>query len=205
MIDQQSIPPLMRKTKVGSKGDFIFENLLVYDDQELVFQGANKNGKPNVDVLLASKPLEPFLNQFSLPLNTGAIMAAADRFNEKKKYRDLIDKAYNFDSTATLLETVVVEGRREDELRDDTQRKSVYGRGEDMYKPGENEVIVSANALEMISGKLSGVQVTGVGLSTQVIIRGATTGSGTPLPPHDYDRRCTHRHQRHPPGTGTGH
>jgi len=184
LVNQNSMPPLIRNVKAADNGDFVFENVLIFDDEEVVFQGVNKNGKPMVDLEVNLPQIFPVLYQFNTPLqkNDSETIDAA-LFNEKKKYRDQIEAAYGFDSTATDLGTVVVEGNREKVVTEDAQRKSVYGRGDDTFTVDEDDVVVSTNAMEMISGKLAGVQVTGFGQSMSVVIRGAATGSGSALPP----------------------
>lgn len=183
LINQQSSPPLLMKKQVGADGLFVFDKVVIYDDQEVVFQGANKKGKPLVDIVVDSLLKTVPVDQFGLRLQSDVSeLVDMQRFNEKKKYRDQIEEAYNFDTTATDLGTVVVEGSRI-KAKEAEERESIYGKGDNTLRFEDTDAIAANNPLEMLVGKIAGVTVTGAGANTSVNIRGSVTNAGNALEP----------------------
>ena len=184
LVNQKSIPPMLLKTESDKEGRFTFENLALFDDQEVVFQGTNKKGRPLVDFALDSLLVTDPVDQFGLKLKSEqSELVAAEQFMEKKELRDRIDEAYDFDSTATDLGTVVVEGSRAQAKAEEEARQGIYGKGEQTLRFEEADVIASNNPLELLVGKVAGVQVLGAGNNTRVLIRGSVTGAGNDLEP----------------------
>ena len=184
LFNQDVIPPVMVETQVGPDGRFAFENQEIYDNQELLLQGQNRKGKPLVDVTLDSILKIQAPVAFDLkPVQAQLYETMVELFEEKSRLRDRIDEAYDFDSTATDLGTIIVEGNRQAVKEEDEARKGLFGKGDNTVRFEEEEVIAANNPIELLSGRIAGVVVTGAGNNTNVVIRGAVTGAGSSLAP----------------------
>lgn len=180
-FDNSLNPPLIEKVKTDDQGMWEINNIIAYDNSPVTLQGENKRGKKLVSFTVDS------LKGAGAPgewINTEIGMQQADElqvFLQKSKERQLIDDAYDFDSTATIVEGVVVEGER---FREE-QAQSVYGAGEVSF--GFDEVTestrLSRNPLEVLQGRLAGVLITGSGPQVNVQIRGAASLLGGAQPP----------------------
>lgn len=182
LINQQSFLPLILETESGNDGVFKFENVVVYENEELLFQGQNSRGKNLVDFeidssLIIDQPHDYHLIQELQKSNSDEV----SKFEEKAKYRNLIDESYDFDTTATLLETVIVEGNRLDS-KVEVERKGIYGRGDKTLRFDDRPIFVT-NPLELIQGKIGSVVVSGSGQQASVSFVGSVTGSGSQLAP----------------------
>ncbi len=161
LLNKSVIPPTFLETNTASDGSFRFDTLSIFEDQEIVVQGVNKKGRPNVTFELNTAFIvKELLSDFkSVIQKTGA--GDTKIFAEKKDYRDLIDQTYNFDSTAiTELDDVVVEGSKF--KADEAVLKSpIYGRGDGVvdFSLLSDAVNASSSPLEAIIGKLPGVRI----------------------------------------------
>ncbi len=180
-FDNSFNPPIIEKIKTDDQGNWEINNIMAYDNSPVTLQGENKRGKKLVSFELDS------LVGASEPgnwINTDIGEQQNDQlaeFLQKSKERKLINDAYDFDSTATIVEGVVVEGERFKE----EQAQSVYGAGEVSF--GFDEVTESTrlarNPLEVLQGRLAGVLITGSGPQVSVQIRGAASLLGGAQPP----------------------
>ncbi|GAB5523941.1 MAG: hypothetical protein Roseis2KO_18130 [Roseivirga sp.] len=180
-FDNSLIPPLIEKVKTDDQGIWEINNIIAYDNSPVTLQGENKRGKKLVSFTQDS------LKGADAPgdwINTEIGIQQAHElqvFLQKSKERQLIDDAYDFDSTATIVEGVVVEAERFKE----EQVQSVYGAGEVSF--GFDEVtestLLSRNPLEVLQGRLAGVLITGSGPQVSVQIRGAASLLGGAQPP----------------------
>lgn len=180
-FDNSFNPPIIEKIKTDDQGNWEINNILAYDNSPITLQGENKRGKKLVGFELDSLVGAPGPGNW---INTDIGEQQTDRlaeFLQKSKERKLINDAYDFDSTATIVEGVVVEGERFKE----EQAQSVYGAGEVSF--GFDEVTESTrlarNPLEVLQGRLAGVLITGSGPQVSVQIRGAASLLGGAQPP----------------------
>ncbi|MCE7991986.1 MAG: TonB-dependent receptor plug domain-containing protein [Roseivirga sp.] len=180
-FDNSFNPPIIEKVKTDDQGYWEINNIMAYDNSPITLQGENKRGKKLVSFQLDSLKGAPFSGNW---VNTEIAEQQAgqlEEFLQKSKERQLIDDAYDFDSTATIVEGVVVEGERFKE----EQSQSVYGAGEASF--GFDEVTestrLSRNPLEVLQGRLAGVLITGSGPQVSVQIRGAASLLGGAQPP----------------------
>lgn len=184
LVNQESLSPMILQAQADENGRFTFENVILFDNEEVVFQGVNKRDNPSVEFALDTLLELSHPNQFHTPLSLDkSIGTRLADFQEKKDYRDRIEEAYNFDTTATILETVVVEGSRVKTKEEDEARRSPYGKGETTLRFDDSDITASRNALEMIQGKIAGVTVSGSGTQATVQIRSAVGGGLNALSP----------------------
>jgi hypothetical protein len=158
-------------------GRFSIYNLVYYDSTKSVLQGENKKGK---------KAVAFDIDKFEPPISTVAInpfLYSSNNFErsliEKSLERKRIDASYKFDGQTIMLEGVEV--KAEKIMEEVTSR--MYGKGNATIMasdiPGS---ITYQHPLQLIQGRVSGVQVTGSGLSYNVTIRGVgSTSNNSPL------------------------
>ena len=181
LLNQSTTPPLFVDLTTAADGSFSFQNLELYQNQQLVLQGENRKGKKNVVFTLDTLKDPALFTDFSTTLAPPIFEEALfDQFVEKSKYRNQINEAYDFDTTARLLETVVVEGSRVQ--REEEIRKSVYGGGDNTYRFPEGRATAANNPLEYLQGKMAGVTIDGFGSDMTVNIRNSAGGGGA-IPP----------------------
>ena len=184
-FDNQMNPPFIDQLEANDEGFFIINNIAAYNDHIVTFQGANKKGKGQqyigFDIQDSIYYEEP--NLWSPP-STEPLAEQTDVFVEKSKERALIDESYDFDTTATRLDDVVVEGLR----NVISQEQSAYGPGDVTFSYEDVQVgqKVGRTPLDIIQGKVSGVQITGMGFSQSVTIRGGMSGFSAGASPAFY-------------------
>lgn len=181
-FDNSFNPPIIEKLKTDDQGYWEVNNVIAYDNSPVTLSGENKRGKKLVsfelDTLIGAPVPGHWLNTEMGQQQTTQL----ETFLQKSKERQMIDDAYDFDSTATIVEGVVVEAERFKE----EQAQSVYGAGEVSF--GFDKVTestrLSRNPLEVLQGRLAGVLITGSGPQISVQIRGAASllgGAQSPL------------------------
>lgn len=180
-FDNSLNPPLIDETQADADGQFSINNIIVYNNTPVTFQGANRKGRGQSvigfeinDTIIYSAPS---LWPRSILEKNQDLSAFAD----KSKERQLIDNAFDFDTTATRLDDVVVIGER----AAISQEQSAYGAGSvtfayDAVKTGSK---IGRTPLEILQGRVAGVQISGFGIAQTVTIRGGVSGFSDGAPP----------------------
>lgn len=183
-FDNSMNPPLIDETQADTDGNFSINNIVVYNNRPVTFQGANRKGRGQAIVgfeIMDSVTYQAPIN-WSEPLyfieeREDEILAFAD----KSKERQLIADAFDFDTTATRLDDVVVVGQR----ARISQEQSAYGAGSVTfsYESITTATKTGRTPLEVLQGRVAGVQITGSSLSQRVTIRGGVSGFSDGAPP----------------------
>lgn len=180
-FDNSFNPPVIENVKTDKDGRWEIFNVIAYNTKPISFQGATKKGKKFVSFKFDSlnnyvAPVDWIKSPLPIELNQEEL-----NFVEKSKERLQIDEAYDFDTSLTVLESVTVEGKRYTE----DQKQSAYGSGDNTFsfdKISETSRLAK-NPLEILQGRIAGVQIAGSGPFMTIQIRGASTGLGAAASP----------------------
>jgi hypothetical protein len=180
-FDNSFNPPIIENVKTDKDGRWEIFNLIAFNTKPVSFQGATKKGKKFVSFKFDSinsylPPIDWIKSPLPIELKQEEL-----NFVEKSKERLLIDEAYDFDTSYTILESVTVEGNRYKE----DQSSSTYGSGDNTFsfeKVSESSR-QAKNPIEILQGRIAGVQIAGSGPFMTIQIRGASTGLGAAASP----------------------
>jgi hypothetical protein len=159
-------------------GSFAFTDLIFYDSAKVTLQGENKRGNRTVKFKIDPEKNVPLQRRwFQSPFQRYSVTEAAyvKSIYEKRKY-----DAYTADGKSIELKAVEVSAKKIEE----PAVEKMYGRSSKSLKmsdyPGTSTAI---HPLQLLQGKMAGVQVTGSGFDYQVTIRGqgSIMAGNTPL------------------------
>lgn len=162
----------------NAAGEFELKNLVFSDSSKLILQGETKKGKKFVDLILdtarISAPVQfPFHPQQKTanPNQRNLVQSAIERKN--------IEMQYEFDENSVLLGEVEIKAKRENV----NEPSRIYGEAPKTVKvEGDKSLENLLHPLQLLQGRVAGVQVSGSGLSWSVSIRGTgSLSSNTPL------------------------
>lgn len=161
--------------KTGKNGMFLLNDLVFFDTTEVVLQGQNSKGKRWVKF-----EIDP---EVPAPKESGIFKEIIfesdfdDVFAKKSLERRNIDAAYNFDPDARLLDAVSIRAQR---IEESEERKLYAGATKSLSVndiPGADYMV---HPLQLLQGRMAGVQVIANPPGYDVLIRGVGTfGSGT--------------------------
>lgn len=171
--------PNTKVIRTNSAGEFEFNHLTWFNTPQAVLQGETRKSSKLVKFVMDSVVVRPPLTMNMSPLSLSRNSYERE-FIRKGLERKQIDKAFNFDQDAIVLDAVEVQGKKEES----TGVIRMYGSGSSSIKVSENPGLENLlHPLQLLQGRMAGVQVTGSGLSWTVTIRGVGSigGSNTPL------------------------
>jgi len=160
--------------RTNSFGDFELSDIIYFDSAQAVLQGETKKGSKLIKLIIDSAPDFPTL---SVPLfRRNKTLTPFERaFIAKSTERKNIDKAYDFDEKVVVLKEVEVYGKKEDPS---SNNNSIYGKGSASLQVAGNPGMENqSHPLQLLQGRIPGVQVAGGGQNWSVSIR----GGGAPL------------------------
>ncbi|UOR05170.1 TonB-dependent receptor plug domain-containing protein [Hymenobacter aerilatus] len=164
-------------TTTDSLGRFFFGGFAEQDTSRLLVRVQPQKGLRNPIVRLDQKVAEGAKNLPVLPLKAGSAEEVA--YLQSSKRQQVMERQYSPDGKRILLQNVDVRGRREI-----SDGRRLYSRADAVIRtadvPAANSFI---NVLQLIQGRIAGVQVTGSPPDMSVTIRGASSimGSNSPL------------------------
>ena len=185
-FDNSLNPPLIDEVVADEDGNFTINNIVLFNNRPVTFQGANKKGKGQAivgfEIMDSVKYTAP--EQWSTPITYEEENEDLITFADKSKERQLIDNAFDFDTTATRLDDVVVIGER----AQISQEESAYGAGDVTFTYDQVNVATKAGRgpLDVLQGRISGVQISGMGIGQSVVIRGGVSGMSAGASPAFY-------------------
>lgn len=169
--------PDVKTTTTNTNGKFTISPVLYFDSAQAVLQGETRKGNKSVKFVMDTA-LNPIPMNFpSNPLH-GSLDNYEKEFIKKSLEQRQIDAAFNFDPDAKILDAVEVKGQRESASREETK---IYGNGSASLQVAKNPVLENfTHPLQLLQGRVAGVQVAGSGGSWSVLIRGVNSiASGT--------------------------
>ncbi len=163
-------PVVESKTAVSTaSGEFELQDLVYYDSAAIVLQGKSKNGKSPASVLAESSYTPPILDYRTNP----RFVAPTDlerNFLSNAEVRKNIDRAFDFDTADVSLGAVEVRGKR---IVEPYAGPRIYGSGTAAIKVAGNSGLENQqHPLDLIKGRVAGVQVSGSGQNWKVVIQG---------------------------------
>jgi len=159
-------PPDIRVTHTNATGDFELNDIIYFGSASAVIQGATKKGikwvKFHIDTLDFQATRFPLL-----PIN-GSQTDFEKAFIAKSIERKTIDKA--FDTKAIMLKEVEVIAKKDKPITSN----SIYGEGSFSETVSNNPALSNMqHPLQLLQGRVAGVQVSGGGQNWSVTILGS--------------------------------
>lgn len=156
-----------------AEGKFALGPVKYFDSAGGLLQGETKSGNRNVNILVDSIPTFPDTGFPVFPL------AERDQFYENfvksSLTRKKIDEAYRFDSKSVLLDAVEVTTKSE-EISSVSSLKRLYGPASSTINiSGDQNLENMQHPLQLIQGRVAGVQVTGSANRWKVTVRGVNS------------------------------
>lgn len=168
--------PTASETMTNSTGHFAFSGHIFYDSADLILKGQTKKGNKAVKILITTDIDRP---EITYPITTLAETKNEfeKKFFAKSAERIAIDSAYDFDEKTIVLKNIEIQESR---LEPQTRIRP-FGQGSVNIrvadKPGMENLL---HPLQLIQGRVAGVQVTGDLFSWKVLIQGPNSiKSGT--------------------------
>jgi hypothetical protein len=164
--------PETKTVSTNSNGEFEINNIMFFDSTHVMLQGETKRGSKSIKIVLDNLYDFPDLK---FPLR--GLKETQNEFdnllNVRSEDYQSIDKSYDFENKALALDEVEIRGKREDAQH--TMSKT-FGKGSANIKVSDNPALENqVHPLQLVQGRIAGVQVTGSGQSWSVRIQG--TGS----------------------------
>ncbi|MFD1817470.1 TonB-dependent outer membrane receptor, SusC/RagA subfamily, signature region [Pseudarcicella hirudinis] len=166
-------------TSADSTGKFGFYGLDFSDTTTIFVQGTKEKGGRNLN--LSINPLTfPKVTLTKVPYNAVEFDAAQlENFLKKTKEALELEKKLKL-SKVQMLDEVVVKGKKETPL---DSRRTIYGRASNTIEVAKDNLCGGVtNVLQILQGRVAGVQVSGSGLDYSVTIRGINSLSGSTEP-----------------------
>ncbi|TDE08824.1 TonB-dependent receptor plug domain-containing protein [Dyadobacter psychrotolerans] len=163
----------MLAPETSETGIFAVNNLVFSDSIKVRLQGMNKKGNQNLSFVLDlfQPPKATILKVPFYPLTVDAVQLAA-YLKRAEEYQDFVRKIRA--NRERLLNEVTIKGKKE-VVRD---TRKIYSNADATIKVTQQIASSAFSILDMLAGRVAGVQVTGSGMNATVSIRG---NQGEPL------------------------
>ena len=153
----------------SSTGDFQLHPVYFFDSPQAVIKGVTKKGGKRTKVVIDSSPDLPEITFPIYPLK-GTQNNFEKQFIAKSIERKKINEAYKFDAETLMLDEISIDAKKEDEQN---HMRSAYGKGSVTVKVSDDPTLSTMrHPLQLIQGRVPGVQVNGGGQNWEVIIGG---------------------------------
>lgn len=161
-----------RTISTNENGEFEFLDLFYFDSTKVTLTGKSKNGRSPVSISTDGQYSPPTL-KFPIFSHFTSPSDLEKDFIAKSLERRNIKKAFDFDEDDVLLEGVEVQGKK---IEDQYTGPRLYGDGSIKVKVADNPVLENLqHPLDLIKGRVAGVQVSGGGLEWKVLIQGVNS------------------------------
>ena len=151
--------PRFAEVPADGQGNFKMENMFYYSKRD-VLKAKDRKGRSNVRLEI-EETAHTGLDSMLTFVPSSEPPKVTERFKQVSLERQQIKRAYDFDSTATDLGTVVVEADRSEEIFANVERGLVFNRGEwgvnvsDIMSNGQTFV----SALYVLQGRVPGFNI----------------------------------------------
>lgn len=177
-----SLYPVVSTEKIQTdrNGKFELRNLIFFDSTGVILEGKSKNKRADLEIQLELE------SDFVTPLvwenqRWNAPSATEQKFISESALRKNINRAFDLDTTDLVLDGVEIRGKKIEEV---SQGPRIYGSGTVNMQVAGNPGLENLNhPLDLIKGRVAGVQVQGSGQTWSVIIQGvgSINSSSEPL------------------------
>jgi len=169
----------VKEVRTNSIGDFEMHDIVYFDSVQAVLQGETKKGSKLIKFQINNTPDFPATQFPLLPLK-GTQNAFEKAFLARSIERKNIDNKYHFDEKSVMLQEVEVRTQKDES---ENSRVSNYGSGTISRRVADNPAYENMlHPLQLLQGRVAGVQVSGSGQNWSVTIRGSGTINGNPTP-----------------------
>lgn len=178
MIKNRTNPPQLLLNSADSLGNFGFYGLNFNDSTTVLVQGMKEKGGKNLSITIdATQPIWK-VKMVKTPFNP-LEFDAQELFEFLKKANEAIELEKKFKTDKIqMLEEVVVKAKRQE-----VDTRKIYGQASNTLKIDNLLCSGVTNVLQMLQGRVAGVQVSSNGQGGfKVIIRGVSTFSGNSDP-----------------------
>jgi len=152
----------------NSIGEFEIHDLTFFDSTKIMLQGKSSNGRI-ATVLTDNSHHSPSL-AYHIPSTLIRPSDLEQSFMTNAVERQAIEKAFDFDNSEFALEGVELKGKR---IEEPSKTSSSYGAGTvQMQVAGKIGLENQQHPLDLVKGRVSGVQITGTGPSSKILIQG---------------------------------
>ena len=181
MLKNGKLQPTFQMGETDSLGRYGFYGLDFNDSTEVFMQGMKKGGSKNLDITIDGQRPSPKVKIVKIPYNPMEF-DTKELADFLKKANDAVEleKKLKLSRDTQLLGEVVVKAKRIEE----PDARKIYGRASNSLKIDQTLCGGVTNVLQMLQGRVAGVQVSPDGNGGfKVIIRGISslTGSNDPL------------------------
>ncbi len=160
--------PDSKTTQTTENGSFELTDLVFFDTTKLVLQGNAENGKAGF-ILLDTSYLFPKISNWHSLFNSNKT-ALPKSFLSESELRKNSNKAFDLDNSDYLLDGVEVKGKK---IEPEYTGPKIYGEGSVKVQVAGNPGLENQqHPLELVRGRVSGVQVSGNGSDWKVLIQG---------------------------------
>ncbi len=161
-----------------SLGRFGLYDLYFTDSTDVLIQAAQENGKRNFSITIDTEGGSPQVRLLKIPFNPIAFDAKAySDFLQKSREAIALEKKLLLNKVQMLQEVVVT--ARKEEPRDG---RKIYGRASNSLVIQDQLCAGATHVLQMLQGRVAGVQVIPNNGGYKVTIRGISTFSGSTDP-----------------------
>lgn len=160
--------PDSKTVQATENGSFELNDLVFYDTTNLVLQGKSENGKTGF-IILDTNYLSPKISNSSLLFNSDNA-AWPTSFLSESELRLNSNKAFDLENSDYLLDGVEVKGKK---IEPNYTGPKIYGEGSVKIQVAGNPGLENQqHPLELVRGRVPGVQVSGNGSDWKVLIQG---------------------------------
>ncbi|WP_194775725.1 TonB-dependent receptor plug domain-containing protein [Pararhodonellum marinum] len=164
--------PETKTVSSNAQGEFEINNVIYFEPSDVMLQGETKKGKKSVTIITENPQDFPIVQFPILPFE-GTQTEMESTFVIKSEERKAIDKAYDPNEEMITLEEVEVRGKREDFQ---SSPSKIFGKGSvNMKVSGITSLENQLHPLQLVQGRVAGVQVRGSGIDWTVRIQGVSS------------------------------
>ncbi len=163
--------PLVMVSTADTAGQFSFYNLSFFDTTKIFVQAVKEKGGRNLDIVVDNQSVAAKVLVTKVPFNTMVFeaMAFAEFLKMTKETLDFERKLQL--NKEKMLQTVEVKAKREKPIDD----RRIYGTPSNSIDMTKENCGSYSSILDVIRGRVAGVQVNGSGLDVSVVIRGGSS------------------------------
>jgi hypothetical protein len=160
--------PDSKTVQTTENGSFELNNLIFFDSTKLVFQGKSVNGKIGYVLLDTTYPAAKIPNSWLSLYSKNTALAKS--FLNESELRKNSNKPVDLEDSNYLLDGVEVKGKK---IEPTYTGPKIYGDGSVKVQVAGNLGLENQqHPLELVRGRVSGVQVSGNGSDWKVLIQG---------------------------------
>ena len=172
-VSYLSLYPIAQSITVTSdaNGEYEIRDLIFFDSAQVSLHGKLKNGRSTAEVLLDESYELPGIAYPFIPARAITVKQAEDLLRLAEERRR-IDEAFDVESRDVTLDEVQVKGKKISAAEEYVGPR-IYGGGSAKIQVAGNTALENQqHPMELVRGRVAGVQVSGSGTEWRVLIQG---------------------------------